>query len=361
MSPIAPLFRSLLPVWMAISAAFTVAASSAASNDKTFDAALIEYLEHASNVQPEQTVATQATTNTVKAIENVLSEESREAVRHRCLETLAIILQSHNADTALASRNTLLSRAEARENYAVQILARLDRDAQPLLKQVHKHGEIDFGKTYPSPGNFHLLRMLRIAPKKPSEIAPNRYFAPQIEMFMVHSAHFSDRDLWIVDRFNNICYMELSYSGVTGAAFRKGRWPHLEVLHLAGCPVTDNTVSLMKVPSLVVLDLLETQIGKAGLRQLNVNQGGIKELWVSSPHIKGRDLAVLQEYRNLQVVKVRAEIIDRAAIAALSECRQLEMICVTGHVQAELLASLKRSVGSKRIIVVGKESTDTWE
>jgi len=366
--PIAQICRSTVWVFIFMCAGFAPNSSTQASEEETHVAALISYLEDGKDPLPEQTVIAQATADTVKAISRLLSRKPEEDVQQRCLETLAIVLRSHEADVALASRNLLLSRAEAGDRYAVRVVERLDRHAQPLLKKVNEFDIIlDFGNEYASLKDLHSLRMLRdndsLKALRDHARDEKRCFGPKVRILNVHSASFSDKDLWIVDRFDYLGSMELAESGVCGSGLRDGRWPHLKILHLDGCPVTDKTISLVHLPSLELVSLFETQIGKQGLRQLNLNQPGIKELWVSSPHLKGSDLSVLQEYRHLVHLRLRSSIIDSDAIDALSGCRELRLITVyvIGDVQTDLLASLKRSVGSTEVSIIKKKVGESPE
>lgn len=281
-------------------------------------------------------------------LSQVVQARMDDSVMRAVVEAYAVIAIDGDFLAAKITRAELLKLAES-ERLARMALADMDVNAKKWLGSnaeltgtypdcdvvIHSHDELDVKKlTY--------LRMLR--DRSPEEILnasrPSRARNPWEDWesgpnaLCLIDVNFKDADLQYIAGLSNIVRLELCGTQVTGSGLKNLHLPKLELLHLAKCPVSDETAQLIDIPSLRLLDLAETKISDAALA--TIKAADIEGLWLMSTNITADGLAHLARFDKLEHLRIDGKIIDDKAIENLKKCTNLKVVTLYGELTLEM-------------------------
>jgi hypothetical protein len=185
------------------------------------------------------------------------------------------------------------------------------------------------------PSKFAYLRIVNIpSPRSRDATKAIGNVGPQTLVF--DRTRLLDADLKYLAGLSNVVLLELNETKITGSGLRDLDMPNLRFVHLYGCPVGDNTVGQIDIPTLELLDLQFTDITDMGLGA--IRPGSISKLWIHGNKITAEGLSTLDRFQHLDSLSVDGKVLDETGLLHLKRCGKLRTI----HVQGPLPEGMTR-------------------
>ncbi len=258
----------------------------------------------------------------------VLGTDHRAALVARA-EMLALLYAPDRelSDAAMETLSPLLLSASEWVDEHSSEWTKAEREVGGRRVLFGQHDTVDFQDLDFASSKLTYLRIVNVvSPRKPGALETIENVGP--DSLYCNSLPLRDADLKYLAGLSNFVLFELNETNITGSGLRDLDMPNLRFVHLYGCPVKDDTVGLIDIPTLELLDLQHTGITDMGLGA--IRPGRICALWINGTRITTEGLSALARFEQLYELSVDGKLLSKLAIMHLAACRKLGRIRVQG-------------------------------